>query len=108
MEDLKKLQSSLTELTDSTANQIRELQQQLDSKHTLLQVLHTHTHTNILRDFICALVDKTAPYIMIMVLFELRMCPVGYWFPIRLSAGMREQAVVIKSRDCVIWSRYEL
>ncbi|XP_060765292.1 homeobox protein cut-like 1 isoform X3 [Neoarius graeffei] len=39
MEDVQKLQSSLTELTDSTANQIRELQQKLDSKHILLQEL---------------------------------------------------------------------
>ncbi|MCJ8742134.1 hypothetical protein PDJAM_G00078850 [Pangasius djambal] len=39
MEDVQKLQSSLTELTNSTANQIRELQQQLDSKHALLQEL---------------------------------------------------------------------
>ncbi|XP_058267909.1 homeobox protein cut-like 1 isoform X3 [Hemibagrus wyckioides] len=39
MEDVQKLQSSLTELTDSTANQIRELQQQLDSRHALLQEL---------------------------------------------------------------------
>ncbi|KAI5614346.1 homeobox protein cut-like 1 isoform X7 [Silurus asotus] len=39
IEDVQKLQSSLTELTDSTANQIRELQQQLDYKHALLQEL---------------------------------------------------------------------
>ncbi|XP_060752036.1 homeobox protein cut-like 1 isoform X1 [Tachysurus vachellii] len=39
MEDVQKLQSSLTELTDSTTNHIRELQQQLDSKHALLQEL---------------------------------------------------------------------
>ncbi|KAF5890779.1 homeobox protein cut-like 1 isoform X1, partial [Clarias magur] len=37
MEDVLKLQNSLTELSDSTTNQIRELQQQLDSKHALLQ-----------------------------------------------------------------------
>lgn len=40
MEDVQKLQSSLSELTESTANQIRELQQQLNAKHTLLQVGH--------------------------------------------------------------------
>ncbi|XP_053500484.1 homeobox protein cut-like 1 isoform X2 [Ictalurus furcatus] len=39
MENVQKLQSSLTELANSTANQIRELQQQLDSKHALLQEL---------------------------------------------------------------------
>ncbi|KAI5100109.1 homeobox protein cut-like 1 isoform X7 [Silurus meridionalis] len=39
IEDVQKLQSSLTELTDSTANQIRDLQQQLDYKHALLQEL---------------------------------------------------------------------
>ncbi|KAK3549980.1 hypothetical protein QTP86_016945, partial [Hemibagrus guttatus] len=49
-EDVQKLHSSLTELTDSTANQIRELQQQLDSKHTLstgLTRAHTHKHTSL-------------------------------------------------------------
>ncbi|XP_062869877.1 homeobox protein cut-like 1 [Trichomycterus rosablanca] len=39
MEDAQKLQTNLTELTKSSTNQIRELQQQLDSKHTLLEEL---------------------------------------------------------------------